>query len=361
MSTLRIKCPTCDRQLELPVEAAGKVGKCPACDQTFRVPEAEGQNPSQGGPAPVGPNDFGGSGAGGSGAGGFGAGGAGAGGFAGVSPSGAPGGSAAPGSSNPFQAPATTERVAPPVNASNPGQIRPVDFGVIWDVGFAIFKARCVPLIGVFAVGTIGLYLVQLPVSLVVAAIPPVAIITSPILLIIQVVFQLLLARATVRTCQGQNLAFDSIFPPMHNIFRFAGATLLFSIAAMVLVGIPAAIAGIASQGGNGDALAGIAILVVVMLAFTLAFVGTFYAWSAIFVFNEPNVTVSGGIGRAISITNTNKLTVLLLLVASTALTFLGIIACGIGFFVAAPFGLTLFGTAYLLITGQGVSDPRSW
>lgn len=37
MSTLRQSCPSCNRQLELPTTALGKLAKCPACEATFTV------------------------------------------------------------------------------------------------------------------------------------------------------------------------------------------------------------------------------------------------------------------------------------------------------------------------------------
>lgn len=37
MSTVRQPCPQCQRTLELPLTAIGRMAKCPACDATFRV------------------------------------------------------------------------------------------------------------------------------------------------------------------------------------------------------------------------------------------------------------------------------------------------------------------------------------
>lgn len=343
MSTIQQPCPSCQRLLELPSEAAGRTAQCPACRTQFVIggPAAA---PGEGSPAP------------------------------GVNPFSAPIGSGhvdEPSQpfrgGNPYQPAAAVSGVSDTdsVGAFRIGQ-RSVEeiFGAAW----AMFKVRWGSLVGAFlivfavsigmmilsaGVGAVAQQTLDKTTSSIVSAM--MNLVTLPI----STYLYLGLVRNALAVARNEPSPIGQLTPPMLLFFRFLGGGALLTLAIggviALIGGIGAALAMIAGQQAVGIGLIGLFVLVL-LPALMVAY---WMLWSWPMVVADGRTNWLDAFRVAQKITMQNKLTSLLLIILTAMLGVAGVLACYIGQIFTTPLTTLMMATAYLMITSQPIADPR--
>ncbi|MGB7323661.1 MAG: hypothetical protein WBD31_02230 [Rubripirellula sp.] len=363
---LRQTCPSCNRLLELPESAAGKMAKCPACQDQFRVPDSSSPEPgTELGGAGFGGAEFGGAGASSS--------------TSetpdplatGESPFSRPiGGSIdkesyRPVATNPYQPSAAT-----PMNASV-GNLdigkRSVEeiFGVTW----SIFKERWGILVGgyviVFAISLVAAFapnLVSLGVGA--AAGQDVAAAAAGLLSIfcnlLSTYFTLGFCGVALAVARDESSPLSKLTPSILVFGRFLLGVIVIMLAAGLVFAVFGVIAALAFAAGIGEGAAvGLVVLAVVVLL-PLMLVMYWLLWSWAYIVVDERADWLGSLKASFAITMQNKLTSVLLMVITTMLSFAGLLACYFGLLVTTPLWMLMLGVGYLMITGQPLSDPRA-
>ena len=350
MSQIQVKCPSCQRTLQLPATAAGRNGKCPACEQIFQVPQLPGGGFSPGTsgatPPPTGPpNDA-------AGQPNFGA-------AAGASdPFAAPVSPFGGGSSNPFQSPATVSNA--PVS-STAGAVQSTDFGDVFNLAWGIFKSRWGSLVGPILlagllgiVASIGNNIIGAMIDL---SVPGVGtLLTSITGAFISAAMYLSIARTSQAVCQGSNNAMDSLVPSLGAVGKLGLAGLLSSFLIFLPAIVVGVLIGVVGGAGPNEAMAGSLIGVLLLFTFGAFLVLGIVGWSSPFVFNEPNMGLIAGIKRTFSIFMANKITSLLIAMVNAVLMFAGVMLCGVGLLATIPLAAAVTAVGYLRATGQPVA-----
>ena len=81
--------------------------------------------------------------------------------------------------------------------------------------------------------------------------------------------------------------------------------------------------------------------------------------WAWIYACADNKASAMGSVRVAIAITAQNKLTSFFLVLIAIVLALLGTLMCLIGHIITGPLTIQIFAVAYLLMTGQTVSDPN--
>ncbi|TWU48415.1 zinc ribbon domain-containing protein [Rubripirellula reticaptiva] len=347
---LRQTCPSCNRLLELPETAAGKMAKCPACQTQFTVPASPSADLGSGSLSPAAATS--------------------APLATGESPFSRPiGGSIdseshRPAATNPYQPSAAT-----PMNVSV-GELaigqRSVEeiFGVTW----AIFKERWGILVGgyvlVFAISVVAAFGPNL-VTLVVgpAAGQDVAAVLSGVLSLfcnlLSTYFTLGFCGVALAVARDESSPLSKLTPSLLVFGRFLLGVIVIMLGAGVLFGIFGVIAALAFAAGVGEGAAIGLILLAVLVALPLMLVMYWLLWSWAYIVIDERADWLGSLKASFAITMQNKLTSVLLIVITTMLSFAGVLACYFGLLVTTPLWMLMLGVGYLMITGQPLSDPR--
>lgn len=336
MSTIQQSCPSCQRLLELPADAAGRKAQCPACQTQFVISApaaAPAGNPYA---EPIGgarideaPTPFRGG--------------------------------------NPYQPAAAVSHVGDTVSvgAFRIGQ-RSVEeiFGATW----AIFKVRWGPLVGAFGI----VFVVSIGLMMLSAGIGMVAqqtldkttsslvsglmnVVTTPI----SVFLYLGLVRNALAVARDDLSPMRQLMPPMLLFFRFLGGGALLTLAIggviAVIGGIGAALAMLGGQEAVGIGLIGVFVLV--LLPGMMVLYWMLWSWPMVIADGRTNWLDSFRVAQ--KITMQNKLTSLLLIILTAMLGIVGLLACYVGQLFTTPLTTLMMAVAYLMITTQRIADPR--
>lgn len=355
MSTFQINCPKCQRLLELPDAAKGKTAKCPACEETFTAvgpidqalgtqseanvtSEAAGFEKPQPGANPY------------------------------ADPlSGSVGGL---GDSNPY-APAAGQVAMHSVGtvSAAPIQIRSIAFEEIWGPAWSIFRHRWGALLGAFAIVTVGSMVMQFAIQGITLAVKAgagdatagiVSIFLSIAVGLAGAYLQFGLACSSLAIVRNEPSPLSKLLPPMSVFLKAMGAFIIY-------MGLVAAIAGflvgvclaLALLIGNEAAMIGL-LVVGVGSAFAAMVVIYWLLWSLSTAVADDQQPLMDTLQTAYRITMQNKLTSLLLLVASAVLSILGLLACYVGIFATTPLMWSMMTVGYLKATSQPISDPEA-
>lgn len=380
MSTIQQLCPSCNRLLELPASATGRLAKCPACEATFTIgvkeatKTADAQPPvevradsSQ--PDPTPPIDT-------------------------PQPDTSSNNPASavdsvstaePASQgvNPFSAPLKSmppaqTQVNPyePVSHPDPDpvaivgelQIAPRSIEEILSPTLSIFGARLGYLILAFALWLIA--------SLVVFGVP-LAILTAladagkslfvgigillgvPLMSFFASYLSVGLARNAIAVARNAPSPMKEWLPPLSVVFRFLAGGVAMALVVIVFGALFSAfLMAIATVGGNEGIAAffGALGVFVSILASMAAF---WLLWAWLLIVSDGKGTAIGSMQAAFTLTMHNKLTSLMLIVMATVLSAAGASACYIGLLITQPLINLMFAVGYLLMTNQKIDNPR--
>jgi hypothetical protein len=82
-------------------------------------------------------------------------------------------------------------------------------------------------------------------------------------------------------------------------------------------------------------------------------FILLFMFWPAYYLVVDRRTPVMQSFGLATEVSRGNTLNTLLLTLSSMGISLLGILACGVGILFAQPLAMALFGSGYLMMSGQ--------
>ncbi len=390
MSTLRQSCPSCNRQLELPISALGRLAKCPACEAVFTVtvstdgnvvhgqlptaPPPPPTNSVQPPPAPAAHADsptFGsnsqyeapqtGSGA--------------------TSPVYCDANRDANRDANPFSSPldegmaahtpaspyVRPDYAADPVAEVGALQITQRRIEEVFTMSLAIFGDRCGLLILAFLLSLFASFVVLIAPILILQIIDDAggtavatigALVLSPILIFFSCYLSVGLAGVAIAVARNSPAPMSELMPPMGNVVRFlVGAAVIAVVVAVVGILIAGLMSVVSLTGNNG--LMTVMTVLVFFAGVVLSMMAGWLFWSWPFIVSDGKGTAIGSMRAAISLTMHNKATSILLVVVACVLAIVGTTFCYVGHLITAPLTMLLFAVAYLLMTNQEVPDPR--
>lgn len=368
MSSIEQLCPSCNRMLELPESAVGRLAKCPACEATFTLEAAavpESTPVDESGPvvqtsAPYATGQS-----------------------SGDEP--AEVSSTSP-SESPFSAPlessiagdggSHTGRMNPyqPMHAVDPiaeiGELRIVPRTIedIFSPTFSIFGARWgTLLLAIVVVGAASIPLIVVPRLVIIAILEAGGDVFAAIALLIGVPLMFLfsfyvsvgLVRNAIAVARNSPSPLMELLPPLNIVVRFMiGAVVMMAAAGAVFGLFFGLIAALVAVGGN-ETFAGILAVLGILTGIALAMVVYWLLWPWMFIVSDGKGTALGSIKAAYTLTMHNKLTSVFLIVIATVLSTAGTAACYVGLLVTQPLTNLMFAVAYLLMTNQQIDDPR--
>lgn len=372
---IEFRCPQCQSLLRTPDETAGKKARCPSCSAVVPIPAAStsiGRAPPEVPPVPPG--------------------------MSGGPPTGqepdgyvmpppgsippppgaaswGPGGAVpplAPDSQNPFQSPLGWE--GPPGTA--PGALwrgfspRPVGVGEILSRSWAIFRDRMsICLMAILAMGGVNIVMSMLgqgamalastlPEAGQVLMIFLVQVVTNLVSIWVGLGGILLMLEVT----RGGNPNLGLLFQGGPYLVRSIVATLVLMLAwvgIFLVVGLPA---GLVAYALGFDTPAGIAVIVLGGLLVAVPFV---LIWFCAMFFQyclvDQNVGAIDSLRYSWRISQGNRLNIFLLILSLAGINLLGLLACCVGMFFTMAFALVCLAVGYLLMSGQGVTEPKAY
>lgn len=329
MSIYRQVCPSCNRDLELPSDAMGRMAKCPACDATFQI----GQT-TQPTPEPV---------------------------LAPVTASVETPNSTA----NPYQ---SASSVAEPLLKAGPLDIAQKTIEEITAPVLPIFAERWVPLIlSPLIVAAVSVFVIGVPTVVLIAIAGTVheaaILVVFPLIILFSVLFSCYstvgLTRVALATARDEISPLSQLLPPFSIVMRFTGGVLLLTMAmgAVTMVSL-LIVVGIANTAG-GETIATLLGILGFIVAMVAMFAMQWLLWPWVFVVSDNKGTALGAFGQSYKISDANRMTSFMLLVASIVLSMIGAALCSIGQLVTTPITVLMYAVAYLMLTNQPVADPR--
>jgi hypothetical protein len=388
MSSFRQACPACARQLELPHDAVGRLGKCPACEATFKIGEiidATAVQVADASDNPAIPED--------------------------TRPQSQPptsvyqtpdsldlmdGNPQSPDASSPesladwqnasqhpFSVPlgaGTTEAVpdAAYIAASQPipkpsasisgAPSGPITIEGIITPTFSIFGERWPPLvISLLIVVAVIAFLVTVPVMVIsgiadaggnVAALV-LTLICTPLVVTVICGACVGIARVTIATAGNTSPSpMSHLVSPLSLVVRFLVSALLlgFVIGAIALA-FAALMAMLAAFSGNNQIATVLTVMSTIALALGLLLaIWLFWAWPLIV--SDGRETALGSLKSAVALTMRHRLTSALMVLIAIVLTAIGTLMCNVGHIVTGPLTALMFAVGYLQMTGQRVDQP---
>ena len=342
VTTFQQPCPSCHRALELPYNALGKQAKCPACQTVF---EASGPTEATQ-PSPEPTQDI-------------------------FAAAGFPSGSA-----NPYTQPAN-HAVSPSTNPYAPSnmeytaeptamQVREVAFDEIWSSGWAMFKQRWGPVVGAFALATIGGFVLSFIVNLlggfVAAANQEIGgVLAGGLTLLTNVVTQYFSFGSTcvsIAAVRNEASPFSRICPPIKAFLRYILGVILFVAAIGVLAGVLFGASYLVSATAGNDDIFVILAIISGMVCVGAMLMGMWLFWSFVMITADNRTTFREAVRLSYTVTLQNKVTSLLMLVVATMLSIAGLFACYFGLFFTVPLTSVIFACGYLMMTSQPVAVP---
>jgi len=337
---IEFRCVNCGKLLRTADATAGKQAKCPECGAIMSVPAssagASGAGPSGMAPPPPPSSPFG-------------------------AP---PAASPSPGAENPYQSPTAPLTQSPFAATATAGDIRHtiIDVGSIFSRSWAIFRETWGPcliaLILVMAINFGFNFVVGLMNGIAGAIAQNQAISVGLSLLgqLITILFGTWLgigqAIFFLRTARGQNAAVGDIFTGGPYFLRVMLAQILLWLIVvgviLVVVGIPVLIGMAISQ----DATAILAVLggsvAAVVLTYIMLTISQFY-----YLILDRNLGPFESLQKSAELMEGNRITLLLIGLASSGIILVAMIPCCLGLLVAIPYLALMYPVIYLSITGQ--------
>ncbi len=354
---IELTCPGCNQLLRVPDTAAGKSAKCPKCETILPVPAAASPPHAAFGlpPSP----DFGSSAA---------------------EPK--PGAFGAPPSQNPFSDPAQRASVgvpgldqslnpyASPTNVQRdpaftggPVGHQVVDIGEVFRHALEVWKNNLGLLVGttfiVFLLTLIGNWISQgVQFAMIVNNQRELNIFFAVLFAILNFGWQTFLgigqAQIALKLARNQAAELAELFGGAPRLLAVLGFLLLLGlIIYLPLLGMAGISAMIGGDAGGAMVLVSIAVWVLLIIPVLLFF------WPTYYLIVDGRSSVLESFGTAMRISEGNKLTIFLVMLASLGIMLLGFLALCIGLLFAAPLVSLLWATAYLLMSGQAPALTR--
>ena len=321
---IEFRCPSCQQQLRVPDESAGKNAKCPKCGTIAVIPRGTNYEmappppPPSSPPPPPPPANF----------------------PFGDAPS--PGGSnpfadqSAPQSSlNPYASPAAAyQPTATTMPAGSIGNQR-VEIGHIWNHAWQVWQANLGLLVGMTLLVAIitgplrgGLkYLERNDPRNELAL---VALAGSILLMVLNIYLGIGQAQIALKLARGQPASIGDLFGGAPRFFPVFGLAILLGVAV----------------------IAGLFLCIVPGVLLLIMF------WPSYYLVLDGRSSVFESFALAYNITEGNRVTTFLLWLLSIAVIILGLMAACIGVIFAAPLVVMLWATAYLMMSGQLSATP---
>ncbi len=149
------------------------------------------------------------------------------------------------------------------------------------------------------------------------------------------------------------------LFPPLGLVIRFLVGGVIMTLIAGAVVGLFAGmIAAIVGVGGNQN-IAAVLVALGIFAGTAVAMVAYWCLWAWVFIISDGKGTALGSIKAAYTMTMSNRVTSLLLIVIATVLSTAGTSACYVGLLITQPLTNLMFAVAYLLMSNQRIDNPR--
>ena len=180
----------------------------------------------------------------------------------------------------------------------------------------------------------------------------------APIIFVFCVFSSVGMARVAIAVARNQAVSLAGFISPPQLFLRSAGIATLISIGGGFVCVVVLGFVAITRAGGAKEHatifgfLAGLAM-------FGFSFGLAWQLWGALFICVDDKGSVLGSIRAAQAIATRNKLTSFFIVLIAVILLLLGTLMCLVGHIVTAPLTMLLLAVAYLMMTGQEVSDPR--
>ena len=282
MSVLRQKCPSCDRELELPADAIGRTAQCPACQATFQVtaPENDSGSPTQTRTSLATENPY-----------------------AGPLVSGS-----ATSAANPYQPGRSVDIESAPVAHSGSIQIVPRSVEEVISATSSICIARWVPLILMAVLMfTVIFIAIAIPVLLIVilaetlselaAAIGVAAVL--PMGLMISAYLTVGTSRVCLAVARNEPSPLSQMLPPMALVIRFAGGATAVLLALGVMTILYGGIAFGLTLATGADIAGPVFAIIGILLMFAVSLLAQWLMWPWIFVVSDGKGSAIGSIATA--------------------------------------------------------------
>ncbi len=296
---IEFRCSGCDKLLRVPDEFAGRQAQCPQCETVLPVPSENDEPTAAPDPAPA-----------------------------------APASPVVPESGNPFQSPLADSATKPAASTILPTE---VNVSTILSQTWAIFKNNWGLTIGGFFVSWLLSNFVSYGVGFS-AAILGEQIGEAGTLLVF--LAQLFAIGFGIFITLGQTQLFLNLAkgqPANLNDLFSCGRFLGIYIGASVIFGL-----GIA--GG---------LILLIIPGIILALMWLFYTYTVI----DAGGGITSSLTQSAEITKGNKRTLALLMACLAGIQFLGLLACGVGLLVSAPYAWLAMAVAYTMMSGQAVAQ----
>ena len=311
--SIEFRCTSCNKLLRVREEAAGRQAKCPECETVLQVPAASAPStapaepPPPVQPPPVQPPP--------------------------VQP---PPMAAAPPpageSENPYQSPMADQMQPPSDFAVASGQVVPtiIDTGDVFSHAWRIFKSQMGMVIAVvMIVGGIN-FGGSMVVNVVQGFAGTEAMVVANIAkLAVDLFFGIGQALVLLGIARGQGADFSRLIAGGRYFFPVLGAWIIVTI---------------------------ICILGLIALIIPGIILGLMLSQTQLLILDgKAGAIESLSLSRAV--TEGNKWTIFVIGCASTGVVFLGLLACGVGLIIAAPYVMLVYVVTYLKLTGQPVAE----
>ena len=300
---IEFRCTSCNKLLRVREEAAGRQAKCPECETVLQVPEASAPSTAPAEPPPLSTPP---------------------------PPAAAPPPAAE--SENPYQSPLAEEMQPPQDFAVASGEVTPtiIDTGDVFSHAWRIFKSQMGMVIAVVAIvgginfgGSMVVNFVQQfagTEAWVVANIAKMA---------VDLFFGIGQALVLLGIARGQGADFSRLIAGGRYFFPVLGAWILVSI---------------------------ICILGLIALIIPGIILGLMLSQAQLLILDGKAGAIES-LSLSRTVTDGNKWTIFVIGCASTGVVFLGLLACGVGVIIAAPYVMLIYVVTYLKITGQPVAE----
>jgi hypothetical protein len=363
MSTFQQLCPSCNRRLELPGEATGRLAQCPACDATFTIgqpqqsgaaeisplPEQPATEPAQHPPLEPSQAELV------------------------ASPASPP--------ENPFSAPLQSDLSVElpaergsavrydrdPVAEVESIPIVPRSIEEILSATLSIFGANWLLLVFGFLVlliapTVVAVVYVNLITGLSEAGAGGLAglgiLVGIPLGIVILGYQAVGIARFVIAVARNSPSPIMDSLPTLRIVGQF-----LAGVAAMIVVGavgflLAAVVVGMVSALGN-QGLTGFVAGLAMILGIAGSMVACWLLWAWLLIVSDGRGRGIRSIRVACTLSLHTKLTSALMVLVTVAMSAFGLALCYVGVLITEPFLMLMFAVAYLLITNQRLEEPR--
>ena len=312
MATLLQPCPACNRELELPADAQGRLAKCPACDVTFTIGETATKSQ---------------------------------------------------------EVDNASENESTPAESEQPSMLQIVGCPIedVLSKSISIFKARWSQFLAPLGVFTIAsLILIVIPIIVLrefwqsgFARLTTIGLICwAPLVFFFATYVAVAFARAALVVARNEIVSRDQMAPPIPILRR--GLLVAFGIVAVLgFAGVMMYSFTAVMRNVGGSPMARVLTVFAFLFTTGLTLLLIWQIWAWIYACADNKASAAGSLRVAIAITAQNKLTSFFLVLTALVLALIGTLMCLVGHIITVPLTIQIFAVAYLLMTGQPVADPK--